>query len=314
MRFLITGITGFAATHLAHRLQTDGHAVFGTTRGAAPLQAPIPPDHVSSVQLSDRAGLTDVVRRVHPDAVFHLAGVTSVPAAFKDPDETYRANLLGSLNLFAAIRAAGAPCRIVWVGSCDAYGLVAEDALPVTEDHPFRPLTPYAVSKAAADLAAFQWSRTEGVDVVRVRPFNHTGPGQAPHFVCADFARQIVEIERGRRPARVDVGNLEGVRDFSDVRDIVGAYVLGSERGVAGEAYNVCSGSGRTIRSVLDALIRISGVQVEVSVRPEKQRPVEVPVLIGSAAKLQRATGWSPVVNWEQTLRDLLDDWRARIS
>lgn len=313
MRVLITGITGFVATHLVHRLQSDGDAVFGTTRGVAPPPVSIPRDHVCTVELSDRVGLTEVVRRVRPDTVYHLAGVTSVPAAFKDSDETYRANLLGSLNMFAAVRDAGAACRIVWIGSGEAYGAAAESA-PITEDHLFRPLSPYAVSKAAADLAAFQWSRTEGLDIVRVRPFNHTGPGQAAHFVCADFARQIVEIERGRRPARIDVGNLERVRDFSDVRDIVAAYVLASERGVGGEAYNACSGNGRTIRSVLDALISLSGVHVEVAVRPEKQRPVDVPVLIGSAAKLQRATGWSPVVSWEQTLNDVLDDWRARVS
>jgi GDP-4-dehydro-6-deoxy-D-mannose reductase len=251
---------------------------------------------------------------VCPDGLFHLAAFTSPAASFDDPDGAYRANLLGSLNVFAAVHNVVTPCRVVWVGSSDAYGQVNGDELPVTERNPFRPLSPYAASKAAADLAAYQWSRAYGLDVVRVRPFNHTGPGQASHFVCANFAFQLAAGKYHRRPARVEVGNLDVVRDFSDVRDVVRAYVAVFERGKTGEAYNVCSGSGRAPRHILERLIQLSGADVDVVVEPARQRPIDVPVLIGSAAKLRDATGWVPMIDWDQTLRDLLEDCALRVS
>jgi GDP-4-dehydro-6-deoxy-D-mannose reductase len=315
VRFLITGITGFTGRHVAALLLAEGSEVFGTTRGQGAL-APVhlPPNHVSVVTLEDAAGLAEVVRRVRPEGVFHLAALTSVPLSFANPEETYRSNLLGSLNVFAAVRAAAGGCRIVWVGSSHAYGYASGAELPVTEAAAFRPLSPYAVSKAAADLAAYQWSRAHGLDVVRVRPFNHTGPGQAPHFVCADFARQVVEIERGMRTPVVHAGDLDVVRDFSDVRDVVRAYMAAWQSGQQGEAYNVCSGVGRTPRQILDTIVHLAGVQAAVAVDAGRQRPDDVRSLIGSAAKLRAATGWSPAISWEQTLRDVLDDWRARLG
>jgi GDP-4-dehydro-6-deoxy-D-mannose reductase len=316
MRFVITGIAGFAGRHLAERLVAEGHEVFGcdrilpaTTAGARPLN--LPADHLLVCDICDRERIEAVVRTARPQGVFHLAAFTNPAVSFADPEGAYRANLLGSLNLFAALVAAG-DCRVLWVGSSDAYGQVEADELPVTERNPFRPLSPYAVSKAAADLAAYQWSRARRLDVVRVRPFNHTGPGQASDFVCADFAFQLAAVKRHRRPARVEVGNLDVVRDFSDVRDVVGAYVAAFERGESGEAYNVCSGRGRTPRQILERMIQLSGTQVEVVIEPARQRPVDVPVLIGSAAKLRQATGWAPVIDWDQTLRDLLEDWVGR--
>jgi GDP-4-dehydro-6-deoxy-D-mannose reductase len=316
MRFVVTGIAGFVGRHLAECLVAEGHEVFGcdrilpaTTPAASSLN--LPADHLLACDICDREQIEAVVRTVHPEGVFHLAAFTNPAASFDDPDGAYRANLLGSLNLFAALAAASA-CRVVWVGSSDAYGQVEADELPVTERNPFRPLSPYAVSKAAADLAAYQWFRARRLDVVRVRPFNHTGPGQASHFVCADFAFQLTAVKHRRRPARIEVGNLDVVRDFSDVRDVVRAYVAAFERGASGEAYNVCSGRGRTPRHILERLIQLSGTQVEVVMAPARQRPVDVPVLIGSAAKLREATGWAPVIDWDRTLRDLLEDWVGR--
>lgn len=316
MRFLITGVGGFAGTTLARQLLADGHEVFGTTRHAVATRShtPLAADHLLVATLDDVPQLTHLVRQIRPDAIYHLAAFTSPSASFNDPDAAYRSNLHGSLNLFAAVRAAGADCRIVWVGSSDAYGHVEPTDVPITESNLFRPLSPYAVSKAAADLAAYQWSRAHALDVVRMRPFNHTGPGQDPQFVCADFARQLVAIERGRRPAQVAVGNLAVIRDFTDVRDVTRAYVLAWQRGTAGEAYNVCSGVPRTTRDILDTLIGLSGVKPEVVVHPERQRRVDVPFLVGSAAKLRTATGWVPAIDWEQTLRDVLDDWRRRLD
>jgi GDP-4-dehydro-6-deoxy-D-mannose reductase len=315
MRFLITGISGFAGRHLTAQLIAAGHEVFGTTRaphGAARLD--LPADHLSTVSLDDLQSLMAVVNRVRPDGVFHLAALTSVVASFAAPEETYRANLFGSLRLFASVRAAAPRCRVVWVGSCDTYGAVEAEELPVTETVPFRPLSPYAVSKAAGDLAAYQWWRAQGLDVVRVRPFNHTGPGQEPHFVCADFAQQVVQAERGARPARIVAGNLDVVRDFSDVRDVTRAYLAAWQHGECGAAYNVCSGIGRSPRQIIETLLRVSGVSATVSVAADRQRPVDVPALVGCAAKLQAASGWSPAIAWEDTLRDVLDDWRARLK
>lgn len=315
MRFLITGVSGFAGTTLARQLLAAGHEVFGTTRcTAARTHTLLAPDHLRVATLDDAQRLADIVREIHPDGIFHLAAFTSPSASFNDPDGAYRSNLHGSLSLFAAVRAAGAACRVVWVGSCDAYGHVGPEGVPVTESNLFRPLSPYAVSKAAADLAAYQWSRAQGLDVMRMRPFNHTGPGQDPQFVCSDFARQLIAIERGQQPAQVEVGNLDVTRDFSDVRDVARAYTLAWKSGTAGEAYNVCSGVPRTAREILETLIRLSGIDAGVVVRPERQRRVDVPFLVGSAAKLQATTGWTPMIAWEQTLRDLLDDWRQRLA
>jgi GDP-4-dehydro-6-deoxy-D-mannose reductase len=315
MRFLITGVSGFAGTTLARQLLAEGHEVFGTTRHAAAAgsHTPLAADHLLVATLDDVLHLTHIVRQTCPDGIFHLAAFTSPSASFKDPEAAYRGNLHGSLNLFAAVRAAAGNCRIVWVGSSDAYGHVEPTDVPITESNLFRPLSPYAVSKAAADLAAYQWSRAHGLDVVRMRPFNHTGPGQDPQFVCADFARQLIAIEHGHRP-QVEVGNLDVTRDFSDVRDVTRAYTLAWRHGATGEAYNVCSGIPRTTRDVLDTLIGLSGLTPEVVVQPERLRPVDVPVLVGSAGKLRAATGWVPAIDWEQTLRDVLDDWRRRLG
>lgn len=317
MRFLITGVSGFAGTALARHLSADGHDVFGTTRhadGVTATGSPLSADHVFAAPLDDAPRLAEVINQIAPDGIFHLAAFTNPAASFNDPRAAYRANLHGSLHLFAAVRSLSNPCRLVWVGSSDVYGLVEARELPVTESNLFRPLSPYAVSKAAADLAAYQWSRAHGLDVVRMRPFNHTGPGQDAQYVCSDFARQLITAERGDRPAQVEVGNLDVTRDFSDVRDVVRAYALAWERGSAGEAYNVCSGVPRTAREILEALIGLSAIDATVVVRAERQRRVDVPLLVGSAVKLHTATGWTPKISWDQTLRDLLDDWRTRVG
>ncbi len=316
MRFLITGVSGFAGTALAQHLLAGGHTVFGTTRnrdGIAVARSPLAADHIFAAPLEDAPRLAAVINGTAPDGIFHLAAFTNPAASFNDPGAAYRANLHGSLNMFAAVCSLKNPCRLVWVGSSDVYGLVEPRELPVTESNIFRPLSPYAVSKAAADLAAYQWSRAHGINVVRMRPFNHTGPGQDAQYVCADFARQVIAIERRNRRGHIEVGNLDVTRDFSDVRDVVHAYALAWERGSSGEAYNVCSGVPRTAREILETLITLSGIDATIAVRAERQRRVDVPLLVGSAVKLHAATGWTPKISWDQTLRDLLADWRARL-
>jgi GDP-4-dehydro-6-deoxy-D-mannose reductase len=322
MRSLITGIAGFAGRHLAWLLLARGDEVYGALHRAesraglvdletryAGLASRI---HVADV--TDREALERVVADVRPEVVFHLAGMTFVPDTVADPAAAVRVNVLGLVHLLSAVQRHAPRCRVLAVGSGDAYGLVQDDELPVRESAPFRPLSPYGASKAAVDLLAHQWAHGAGLDVVRVRPFNHTGPGQRPDFVCPDFARQLVAVARRERPPVLSVGDLDLVRDFSDVRDVVAAYVAVCERGVSGEAYNVCSGVGRSVRSVLDTLSEIVGVEVRAEVAKERLRQVSVPVLVGSAEKLHAATGWEPRHDWRDTLTAVVNDWRPQPS
>jgi len=312
MRALITGIDGFAGRHLAARLRARGDVVHGVVRRAdrraALADCGIDAATVHVAEVTDAAAVARAVEAVKPDVCFHLAARAFVPGAAADPAAALQVNGLGTLHVLAAVQRHAPGCRVIAVSSADAYGVPA--ALPVTEDCPLQPFSAYGASKAAAEVVAAQWGRS-GLDVVRVRPFNHTGPGQRADFVCPDFARQLVAIAGGHRPPRLTVGDLTPVRDFSDVRDVVDAYIAIAERGAAGAVYNVCSGVGRSIRSVLDDLIAAVGVAVEVVVDADRLRVAEVPVLVGSAAALRAATGWAPRIAWEQTLADLVADARA---
>jgi GDP-4-dehydro-6-deoxy-D-mannose reductase len=316
MRALITGIAGFAGRHLAALLLARGDEVHGTLHRAESRarlseltgRHPELAARLHGVDVVDADAVARIVTDVQPQALFHLAGMTFVPDTQADLATTVRVNVLGAVNVLDAVQRHVPSCRVLAIGSGDAYGDVRADELPVRESSPFRPLSPYGASKAALDLVAQQWARS-GLDVVRVRPFNHTGPGQRPDFVCPDFARQLVEVARGERAPVLSVGDLDLVRDFTDVRDVVAAYVAACERGASGEAYNVCSGVGRSVRSVLDTLSEIVGVKVRTEVADQRLRPSSVPVLIGDADKLRAATGWALRHDWRQTLADVVADW-----
>ncbi len=315
MRALITGIDGFAGGHLARALRARRAEVFGTVRS---LEGRVRAAAVGAaasyvVDVVDVGAVDAAVAAVQPEVLFHLAGVAFIPDAAADPGAAFRVNALGTLHVLAAVHRRAPRCRVLAIGSADAYGAVADDDLPVREDCPLRPLSAYGASKAAADLLAAQWARGAGLDVVRLRPFNHTGPGQRPAFVCADFARQLVAAERGG-PRRVEVGDLDPVRDFSDVRDVVAAYIAACEHGVAGAAYNVCSGVGRSIGSVLDDLIAAAGVAAEVVSVSQRRRANRVPRLVGSGAALRALSSWTPQIPWSQTVADLVADARAAIA
>lgn len=320
MRFFVTGIGGFVGAHLAATLLEAGHEVRGITRGdpvrprLAALHRRFPEAFpASAVVRCDVLGRESLLTQLHtvaPDGVFNLAGETYVPRTLRDPVAAYRVNFLGAVSLLAAVSEVSSRCRVVQVGSAEAYGLGAA-AGAVAETTPFQPVSPYGVSKAAADLAAYEWFHSRGVDVVRARPFNHTGPGQAAAFVCSGLARQIAEVALGRRAPVVEVGNLEVVRDFSDARDIARGYLALWERGRSGEAYNLCSGTGRSIESVVDLLARLAGTSVSTKPCRERLRAGEMTTVVGSCEKARAETGWSPVISFEQTLADLLDDWRA---
>ncbi len=317
-RVLITGITGFVGSHLAdHLLAVGDYEVYGLRRWRSRLEniAHIM-DQVDLQEgdILDARAMLQVIHRVKPDYVFHLAAQSFVPASWTGPDATLTANIRGQVNLFEAILAADLPCRVQVAGSSEEYGLVHPDELPITEDNPLRPLSPYAVSKVAQDLLAWQYHRSYGLHVVRTRGFNHTGPRRGEVFVCSNFAKQIAAAEAGLHEPLIQVGNLETTRDFTDVRDMVRAYLLALQKGRPGEVYNICSGQDIRIGNVLDRLCTLATVPIQIVQNPDRLRPSDVPILRGSAAKFQADTGWEPEIPFSQTLEDTLDYWRQRVG
>ena len=320
MRFFITGIGGFAGAHLAEHLLAAGHDVSGLVTGhpdrprlraLAARHPRFAPERLACADLGDRAALERALAERAPDGVFHLAGIAFAPRAEADARRALAVNVLGTLALLTAVERAVPRSRVLVVGSSDAYGAITPGDLPIAEDTPLRPVSVYGCSKAAADMVAFQRWWTAGTAVIRVRAFNHTGPGQDPDFVCSDFARQIARIEAGAAPPVVHVGSLSAVRDFSDVRDVVRGYATLWEHGRPGEAYNVCSGIGTSIASITAMLGVASRCRVEWVEEQDRLRPREIQAVVGSAARAV-ALGWMPTIPLAQTLRDLLDDWRCR--
>jgi GDP-4-dehydro-6-deoxy-D-mannose reductase len=317
MRVLITGFTGFVGSHLADYLVARGDAeVFGVHRWRSRLEnVEHLGDRVRRVEcdMRDAAAVRRVLRDVRPDRIFHLAAQSYVPTSWLTPGETLGGNVLGQVNLFEAIRDLDLTPQVHIAGSSEEYGLVLPHEVPIREESPLRPLSPYAVSKVAQDLLAYQYWKSYRLHVVRTRGFNHTGPRRGEVFVSSNFARQVAEIEKGHREPVVRVGNLDSIRDFTDVRDMVRAYWLALERGEAGEVYNICSGRGYSARQVLDILLDLANVKVEVREDPVRMRPSDVPLLVGDGSKFRSVTGWEPTIPFEVTLKDLLEHWRKRV-
>ena len=315
VRALVTGAGGFVGKHLLAYLldNTDWH-VFRTTRGQVRKADDSGRVSTLSCDLLDAEHTGETVERVAPDFVFHLAAQSNVQQAFKDPVGTFTGNVVGQLNLLNALREAVPQCRILVACSSEQYGLVAPEDIPTDEETPFRPNNPYAVSKIAQDALALQHFLSWGQQTIRVRAFNHIGPGQSEHFVASAFARQVARIEAGLQEPVLHVGNLEAQRDFTDVRDMVRAYLLAITRGEPGEVYNIGSGKAHTIQSLLDAFLSGSKVPVEVRQDPARMRPSDIPVLVCDASRFRGCTGWVPEIPLEQTLRDILDYWRERVS
>lgn len=318
-RILITGCTGFAGSHLAELALTKQNVkVFGTKRWRSSLKNI---NHLKeSLTLID-GDLTDpsAVRRIleesKPDFIFHLAAQSFVKCSFEQPRETFHTNITSEINLLHGLREKLAGGMLI-AASSEEYGLVAPEECPIKESNPLRPLSPYAVSKVAQDLLAYQYHQSYGVHVIRTRAFNHEGPRRGDVFVTSNFAKQIAEIELGLKPPVVYVGNLDAVRDFTDVRDTVRAYWLLMEKGKSGDVYNIASGqeSSWSIRRVLDHLLNLSTrLDIEVRVDEKRLRPSDVPRLIGDATKLNQVTGWTPSIPFSKTLADLLGYWRTEL-
>lgn len=321
MRILITGITGFVGSHLAeYCLKIPGLKIYGTVLSHHLGNELKRIEHIKDkielleCNLTNRIGVERVLKRSKPDKIFHLAAQSFVPTSWKAPEETLFNNIMSELNILEVVKEMKLDPVIVIAGSSEEYGLVYENELPVKETNPLRPLSPYAVSKITQEKLAFQYHKSYGLKTVLTRFFNTEGPRRGQDFVTSNFAKQIAEIEKGKREPIIYVGNLEAKRDFSDVRDIVRAYWLASEKCKFGEPYNVCSEKARSIKSVLDLLLSLSKVKnIEIRQDPERMRPSDVPILWGDCSKFKKETGWEPEIPFEKTMFDLLQYWRENL-
>ena len=318
MKVLITGITGFAGSHLAEQLLASGNTdVHGLIRPRSRM------DHVGGIlgkvtmhpcDLVDTTSVRLVLDRIRPDAIYHLAAQSFVPFSWDAPATCISDNATMQVNLFEGCRTLGLDPVIQLACSSEQYGHVEPDELPIRETNPLRPLSPYAVSKVAQDLLGYQYHQSYGTKAVRTRGFNHTGPRRGEVFVTSNFAKQVAEMENGAREPKLKCGNLDAVRDFTDVRDMVRGYRAAVEKGEPGEVYNICSGKGYSIRELVDILRGMATVPFEIEQDPERMRPSDVPRLVGDASKFHAATGWEPTIPFEQTVKDLLEYWRGRVT
>lgn len=316
-RVLITGATGFVGQHLWRALEEEGRSggadftIFGTAY-------PEPPSPGAKglffADLRSEQDISNVVRETKPDWVFHLAAFSSVRDSWQMRRETIETNVIGIHNLLEAVRQEAPGARVLFVSSADVYGTGGGSSKPLDEESPIEITSPYAFSKAAGEILCGFYTRAEHLDIVIARPFPHTGPGQSPRFVCSDWARQIVRIERGECPPVVKVGDIEVHRDFSDVRDVVSAYILLMQKGRKGEVYNVCSGKAVALCDILGLLVGGASNKVSVTVEkdPTKLRKNDVPRLVGKNRKILRETGWTPAYPLDRSLSDLLDCWRQQ--
>lgn len=320
MRALVTGISGFVGGHLCEHLTASGDLVVGIsksgrwTAGLEHLGRSARIERYDLLEI-DEADFAEMLRRKQPEVIYHLAAQSNPQKSTADPRGTWALNLGGALNLLEAVRAAALEPkpRVILVSSGVCYGNPAPEHLPVREDCPLRPNNPYSASKAAADLLGIQHHLAHGTDVVMVRPFNHAGPRQSPTYVLPALAMQVAEVETGRKD-HVEVGNLEIVRDFTDVRDVVRGYRLLAQRGKAGEIYNLGSGRGTKLTDALAHLTTLARRPIEVRVDPARVRPVDQPLLVADPSKLRAATGWEPAYTIERTLEDMFEQALRTIS
>ncbi len=314
MRILITGITGFAGSHLADFILSNKLGeVYGTRRWRSPMhniEHILDAIRIFECDLRDASSVHELIETHKPDLIFHLAAQSFVPTSWNAPTESLTTNIVGQLNIFEAVRKTKIRPKIQIACSSEEYGLVHEDETPIKETNPLRPLSPYAVSKVGQDMLAYQYFKSFDLPIIRTRAFNHTGPRRGPVFVASDFAKQIVDIEKKIKEPVVRVGNLTARRDFTDVRDVVKAYWLSLEKGVPGEVYNICSNTSHQIQEILDRLIGFSKEDIRVEHDEKRMRPSDVPILIGDYSKFKEATGWKPTIPFEKTLADIVEYWR----
>lgn len=294
MRVLVTGASGFVGQRLLPRLEDAGHTTIPTDR---------------ETDVTRRAVMDETLRSARPDAVIHLAAMSSVAQSWKQPALCYQLNFIGTRTLLEAVEAQAPDARVLLIGSADQYGASEAQPRPLSEDAPLRPRSPYARSKTAGEQLGAQ-AAARGLDILRIRAFNHTGAGQADHFVVSSFARQVAQIQLGKEAPRMRVGNLASVRDFLHVDDVLDAYLALLEPGATADVYNIASERATTIQEVLDRLVALAGIAPEVEVDPERFRPTDW--LVGDAARLRAATDWTPRIGLDAILEELHSDWMAK--
>ena len=308
MRFLITGISGFVGQHLETFLSYHGNSVFGTSRIESEKTNYFHLDLLSEEQI------IRLLKDVKPSHIIHLAGISNVKSSWNMKREVMEANIIATINLLEAVKKVNKSIRVITIGSSEEYGHGNSLENKLSEEDQLNPISPYGISKVGVSMLSRQYYKTENLDVIHIRPFNHIGPGQRLGFVTSDFAFQIATLTKNyKEKNQIKVGNLEAIRDFTDVRDIVEAYYEIAIHGDAGEVYNVCSGKGTKIEVILDILLSFSKCPIEKIFDNSKMRPVEVPLIIGNNKKLLDHIGWKPKISLEQSLHNIYQYWFNKI-
>ena len=315
MRILVTGITGFAGSHLVEALLCDAQVqIVGLSRGTdkSSIDANERVD-IRHCDIRDSVAMQELLQEIQPEQVYHLAGSSSVGQSFAEPLQVWQTNVEGTRSLYDAIHSWGGNPRILYVGSGLSYADPQSDEQGVTEETPFAPANPYALSKSTADLLSYQYYRWPGLQIIRARPFNHIGPRQSPRFALPSFAQQLAQMEKGLIPPILQTGNLDAIRDFTDVRDIVTGYTKLMNHGVPGEAYNLGSGKVISIRDVVNGLIQRTGKPVEVRQKDHLKRAAESRITRANITKIRQAVSWQPTIPLEQSLDDIMNYWRGQV-
>lgn len=308
---LIIGAAGFVGNYLINEMHANGMEAYATKLPHEKLENPNA--NVYDLDIMDKDAIVALLFEIRPDYIFHLAAQSSVGLAWKNPGLTVDVNIKGSLNVMDAIRELFYKPRVLLIGSGEEYGHIQPGETPISETNLLRPGNIYAATKACQNMIGNIYSKAYDMELMMVRAFNHIGPGQAPMFVVSDFCKQVAEAEKGLREPVMMVGNLAAKRDFTDVRDVVKAYVMLMQTGQAGETYNVGSGAAKEIREILDLIISMSDKEIKVEIDPNKIRPVDVPIIEADITKLNQLTGWKPQISLEQTIRETLDYWREHV-
>ncbi len=319
-RILITGVSGFTGSHLLDLLvsRKSTYEIYGIVRERSSLERirhNLDSVKLLNCDLVNLGTVLNVVKQVEPDYIYHLAGESSVKLSWGGSLSMVNNNIIATLNILEALRAANyRETKILLACSSEEYGLVSEKDIPIKEETALAPVSPYGVSKATIDMFGFQYYKSYGLNVIRIRAFNHTGPRRDEIYALSSFAKQIAEVEKGVKKPTIFVGNLNAIRDYSDVRDIVKGYELAMAHCEPGDVYNICSSKGYKIKDLLDMLIKLTKCDIEIVYDKERMRPIDLPIIVGDNAKFSKATSWSPQIGIEHTLQDLLNYWRKQLG
>jgi len=309
MKALIIGVAGFVGKHLVKELTDTGWDVHGTKLPSEKFDSDLP---THELDILDASAISDLLEKVKPDCIFHLAAQSSVAISWKEPALTADVNIKGVINLLEAVRKLKNPPKLLLIGSGEEYGYILPEDLPIKEDTALRPGNMYACTKAAQAMIGQTYARAYGLKIVIVRAFNHIGPGQTDTFVVPGFCKQVAQIEATGESGTIKVGNLEAKRDFTDVRDIVKAYRLLADKGKSGEIYNVGSGTSISIAEILDKILKQSNAKITIEQDPERMRPSDTPDIRADISKLEASTGWKPEISIDSTIKDVLNEWRGK--